>query len=235
MNRRLRAIAVVLLCTPLVTVPAAAAAQSAPAALEVGKPITRELKGGEVHAYAVQLEAGQYARVSVDQEGIDILVAVFGPDGAKVEEVDGFNGALGFEPVYFLAAAAGTFRVEVQSLDAAARPGRYEIKLVALRAATNEDRLLPEAKALSANAVALLDAGKLREALPIAEQAATAFEKAFGSDSPNRADSLNLLATICRESGDGSPNTGDTATRRGVADALSGCTVEGAGRGASST
>src|SRR6476620_10458875 len=35
--------------------------------LEVGPPISRELKGGQSHSYEISIAAGQYANVVVDQ------------------------------------------------------------------------------------------------------------------------------------------------------------------------
>src|SRR5215475_11467208 len=43
--------------------------QNAPAlpALEVGKLVEREIKGGEVHLYKIHLDAGEFVRGTVDQ------------------------------------------------------------------------------------------------------------------------------------------------------------------------
>ncbi len=67
--------------------------------LELGKPIERELAGGEVHAYSIQLTAGQFLGVIVDQRGIDVVVALYAPDGKQLIEVDSPNGIKGPEPV----------------------------------------------------------------------------------------------------------------------------------------
>src|SRR5262245_16891409 len=56
--------------------------------LELGKPIERELAGGQSHAYQITLAAGQYLNVVVEQRGIDVVVTLFGPDDEKVIEVD---------------------------------------------------------------------------------------------------------------------------------------------------
>src|SRR5262245_3809223 len=62
------------------------AAQSADEglSLEPGKPIERELSGGQSHFYKVSMTAGQYLKVVVSQRGIDVLVALFTPDGKKI-------------------------------------------------------------------------------------------------------------------------------------------------------
>src|SRR5690349_5793363 len=62
--------------------------QESPSALTVGQPIMREMRGGEQHTYQVRLNAGQHARVVVDQKGIDVVLALVGPDGKQLLEVD---------------------------------------------------------------------------------------------------------------------------------------------------
>ena len=61
-------------------------------ALEVGKPIERELAGGQAHSYQLSLAAGQFLDAVVEQKGIDVVVTLFGPDGKKLIEVDSPNG-----------------------------------------------------------------------------------------------------------------------------------------------
>src|SRR4030095_6185657 len=49
--------------------------------LEPGKPVERELSGGQSHFYKIAMTSGQYLRITVGQRGIDVLVALFTPDG----------------------------------------------------------------------------------------------------------------------------------------------------------
>lgn len=67
--------------------------------LETGKPLERELAGGQSHAYQLTLSAGQYLHVVVEQRGIDVVVTLFGPDGKKLIEIDSPNGTEGPEPL----------------------------------------------------------------------------------------------------------------------------------------
>ncbi len=85
--------------------------------LEKGVPIERELKGGEVHAYAITLDAGQFVKTVVDQRGIDVVVVLFAPDGKQLAEVDSPNGNQGPEPVSLFAKTIGDYRVEIRSLE----------------------------------------------------------------------------------------------------------------------
>jgi hypothetical protein len=83
--------------------------------LEVGKPVEREMKGGETHAYEIALEAGQYLNVVVDQRGIDVKVTVAGPDGKQLLE---FNSRKqGQETVAVVAESSGGYRLNVQPVD----------------------------------------------------------------------------------------------------------------------
>src|SRR5215475_11014651 len=142
--------------------------------IELGEHMERELKGGEVHQYQVEMEAGQFLHAIVDQRGIDVTVLVFSPKGQKVFEVDSPNGANGPEPVYLLAEAPGPYRLEIRSLEPAAPAGKYEIRIEALRAPDEKDLSLIQAFRLSAEAGALRqqgDSASVSQAIEKYEQA----------------------------------------------------------------
>src|ERR1044071_4924828 len=68
--------------------------------LAVGQPVAREMRGGEEHKYQVSLSAGQYARVVVDQKGIDVVLVLSGADGKPLLEADNnLSGIRGMEVV----------------------------------------------------------------------------------------------------------------------------------------
>ena len=113
------------------------AAQTEPA-LQLDKPIERQLRKDELHSYTLALTENQYAYVVVEQQGIDVVVAMHGPDGAKIVQVDSPNYNRGPEPLSFVAATAGTYRLEVRA--GSGQPGRYEVRLEQLRTATPEDQ-----------------------------------------------------------------------------------------------
>jgi CHAT domain-containing protein len=56
--------------------------------LELDKVIERELAGGQKHGYQITLSEGQYARVSVDPQGIDLAIRMFGLDGKQIAVFD---------------------------------------------------------------------------------------------------------------------------------------------------
>ena len=108
--------------------------------LEAGKPIERRLSGGESHSYQLNVSNGQYARVVVEQKGIDVVVNLFGPDGKLITAVDNPNGSQGAETVHITAEATGAYRLEVTAFDKLASPGLYQAKLAELRSATPADQ-----------------------------------------------------------------------------------------------
>ena len=108
--------------------------------LEPGKPIERDIAGGQVHSYRVDLTSGTFLHLVADQRGVDVVVRVFGPDGKQITKVDGPNGTNGPELVSVVAEATGTVVIEIGTLDPTAAPGKYEIRLEEIREATARDR-----------------------------------------------------------------------------------------------
>jgi CHAT domain-containing protein len=149
-------LAIVLLIAGVRKSPAAPLTQSqtAPLSLELSKPIERAINAGETHSYTLTLTSGQYAHITVEQRDVDVVVSIYTQDGTKVARVDSPNGNYGIEPVSVVAETSGAYRVEVLSTSPK-KPGKYEVKLEELRAATENDRnrvaaqtLFTEAKAL---------------------------------------------------------------------------------------
>lgn len=116
--------------------------------LEQHKPIERVLKAKETHAYALPLEAGQFLDAAVNQRGIDVIVRVFAPDGSRIAEIDSPNGTQGDEPIAIEVKTAGTYRIEVSSLEEEGNTsaGRYEIRINEILSADAYAKRLAEKK-----------------------------------------------------------------------------------------
>jgi CHAT domain-containing protein/tetratricopeptide (TPR) repeat protein len=102
--------------------------------------LSREIKVGETHSYRKRLEAGQFLNAAVIQEDVDLVTAIFAPDGKQLTESDSPNGNWGPEPVLIVAPVTGEYRIEVRAPGNSARAGRYKIELLALREATAIDQ-----------------------------------------------------------------------------------------------
>jgi len=177
--------------------------------LDVGKPVERVLKGGEMHVYQVTAVAGQYLHAVVEQRGIDVLVTLYASDGKKMLEVDSPNGEQGPEPVEVITEVSGAYRLEVRALEAKVPEGAYRVTLMSLRAATREDRRrmaeeaeLAEATKLQNDANELLHNGRYDDALPLYLRSLAIREKTLGPDHPEVADALNNLAALYKAKGE---------------------------------
>jgi CHAT domain-containing protein/Tfp pilus assembly protein PilF len=164
--------------------------------LEPGKPVERELSGGQSHFYKIPLTSGQYLQVIVSQNGIDALVALFTPDGKKIGDVDSEKTTVRSETISAIAEAPGAYRIEVRSSEKAAQTGRYEIKIEELREATAEDKYRVAAESLCREAD-LLRQGTLEEKRKGIEKYQEALELyRRAGDSREEAAALNNIGLI---------------------------------------
>src|SRR5262249_13376236 len=111
-------------------------------------------------------------------------------------------GTRGPEPVLWIAEATGTYRLEIRSLEKDAAAGRYEVRILALRAATEGDHALAEALRLHNESEKLREKGKYGEAIPLAEQVLLIREKVLGPEHRDVGKSLNTLAMLYRSQGE---------------------------------
>ncbi|MBO0783670.1 MAG: tetratricopeptide repeat-containing protein, partial [Ktedonobacteraceae bacterium] len=170
--------------------------------LELGKSIKRELAGGQQHTYELKLGADQFAQAIVEQEGIDVTVQVLGPDGKQMLEFDSEARLQGVEEVPLVAEAAGDYQLIVQSKSKGAPPGGYEIRIEELRAATERDRTLQEARRLYEEAVKERGEGKLDEALTLTEHALGIRKKLLGPDHRDVAATITYLGLLYSDEGE---------------------------------
>jgi tetratricopeptide (TPR) repeat protein len=170
-------------------------------ALEAGKPIKSELAGGRQHAYRIGLSADQFLKVIVEQQGIDVVVQVSGPDGKQILEFDSESRLQGQEEVSLVAEVAGAFLLTVRPQLNGAPAGSYEIRIEELHVATGADRALHEARMRFEEALKLRDAGKYDEALPLVERALEIRERLLGTEHRDVAAAIEILAGIYTNKG----------------------------------
>jgi tetratricopeptide (TPR) repeat protein len=170
--------------------------------LEPRNRIEREMSGGKSHSYRIAVASDQYLRVVLDQRGIDVVLALFAPDGKKMKEVDSLNGSNGPEMFSAIAERAGVYRVEVRALEKIADLGRYVIELEELRMATAAD------KDREAAGEVFLQAGQLRngtleekrESIEKYQEALKLYRRA--GDRSGEASTLNNIGRVYRSLGE---------------------------------
>jgi tetratricopeptide (TPR) repeat protein len=165
--------------------------------LGAGKPIERELAGGQAHYYKIMAEAGQYLHLIVDQRGIDVVVALYGPEDKKLIEVDSPNGANGPEPISVIVDASSSYRLELRSLNKSATAGRYEARIADLRTATAQDHSRVMAERVYADGRMLVSQGNAesrRKAIEKYEEALRLYR--IAGDRRKEGDILNQIAAV---------------------------------------
>ncbi len=182
-----------LICTSALSQPDSRSS-SRQTGLKLGVPVEREITGGEVHDYGLQVEAGQFVRIRVDQRGMDLAVSWSGPSGQTHQ----FDGRwLGTEPVSLIAAAAGTHRMQIRPVPNTAVPSRYSVEVLELREHRPEDKLRIRAESATTEAKRLISQGKadsLKAAIRVSEEALPLF-RTLG-DKSGEAQALNTLGYI---------------------------------------
>jgi len=110
-----------------------------PPALADGLTLERDLQGGETHAYPVELQAGQFLRVIVQEEGIDVVVRLLDPSGQKVVETDWIPARRAVEDLAAVVREPGSYRLEVRAPQSGPASGRYLLRVQGPRAPAGED------------------------------------------------------------------------------------------------
>jgi CHAT domain-containing protein len=151
-------------------------------------PIEKELAGGATDAYEIEVGAGQFLHVVVDQIGIDVALTLYAPDGKQIATMDSPNGSWGLEQISTIAELSGIYKLEVASGDKRIAAGRYRIWAGPLHMPNEADRARVSAErtfveAVQLNAVRKSDSlrratQKYEEVLPLWRKAGDDYEEA---------------------------------------------------------
>ena len=160
--------------------------------LKVGQPIAREMRGGEQQMFLLTLKAGHYARLSVEQKGIDIVFALHDADGKPLVEVDNnLSGTRGPEIISLIADVSRAYIFSVRSLEKGASPGRYELRIEEVRPAIEQDRTRVDAERSYLTA-AKLQAARTGESLRKANERYTEALRLMREAGDRRGEAMTL-------------------------------------------
>ncbi|HBL29997.1 MAG TPA: hypothetical protein DD490_24420 [Acidobacteria bacterium] len=140
--------------------PAAVAPPPAPVpptvlAPRAGAQSAGELVGRDPRRFTIEVPRGWFLEVSVEQQGIDLMVTAAGPRGEGAVTIDTPTGDRGAEILPFVAADGGPQTLSVAGSEGGR--GRFELRIVALRPAGDRDRARAEAAVLDAAGTAEKD------------------------------------------------------------------------------
>ncbi len=185
------------------------AIQPAPTELLPGTTLEQNLSGAEGHTYTVTLNQDDFLHLVVEQQGVDVKLKLFAPDGSLALEQDSPNGTQGPEEVLFLAPASGVYRLVIAPLSQTSfahgkTGGRYALRVLTRRPADGHERKqtanlrrAQEATTLATRAGNLVATGAYAEALPLAREALAIREAVYGPEHRFVADALETTALVC--------------------------------------
>ena len=136
---------------------------------------SRSIQNGEFQAFAISLQAGQFVRIIVQQQGIDLVVTLMSPDGKEIANSDSPNDDDGPEVISAIATVSGDYKLVVRPLDPKSA-GKFSFAIEDLRAAKDSDRKYIAAEAAFMEATKINDGksenqqqaiAKYLEALPV--------------------------------------------------------------------
>jgi len=171
-----------LRCLPVFA--AFCAAAQPVAVLGPGPSVERQLAGGESHEYQLPLADGQFAGLTVEQRGIDVLIQVLDTAGSVIAEFDSEPRKQGREFAGVVADSAQEYRLRIKPVYSRQAAGRYAVRLSEVRASTDQDRAAFDSHKLATQAFARQDRGAYDEAIQLFERA---LEQAQKPDVPDAA------------------------------------------------
>ncbi|MDX2044930.1 MAG: CHAT domain-containing tetratricopeptide repeat protein [Acidobacteriota bacterium] len=131
------------------------AVQEKPFPLEPGKPVEREIARGQQQMFTISLTAGQFLRIIVHQQSVDVTVAIVGSDNKAIAEI-GLTSVGGQESLSYEAAVTDEYRLLVKANPIGNPRGSYRLQADVKPSATEQDkkritaeRLMIEANNLS--------------------------------------------------------------------------------------
>lgn len=140
--------------------------------IATGETVERELEGNKRHSYKIKLEARQFLRVEAEQEGVDVIFALYGKDGVNYFDVAN-NSEDKTEFSSGAVETAGEYELQVASMTS--KTGKYRLRITDLRAATDEEINFTAGIALSYQAfmktTSSSTAASVREAITLYEAA----------------------------------------------------------------
>jgi tetratricopeptide (TPR) repeat protein len=107
--------------------------------LPPGLSVERDLSAGEHHRYRIALVPGQYVEIAVEQRSVDVVIALFGPNGEMIRENDSVKAVQQTETIVEVSDNAGDYCLDIRA-KAEDAVGRYVVKVRSLREASARDR-----------------------------------------------------------------------------------------------
>src|SRR5262249_14150193 len=114
--------------------------------LKINQLVSRKLSGSETHHFSVSMLAGEYLHVTVQQQGIDVVLTLISGDSKEPIVVDRPNAGYGREGLSFIANSEQKVVLVLKAYGAKANQGSYSITVDARRPSVPQDRKMMAAE-----------------------------------------------------------------------------------------
>lgn len=112
--------------------------------LTEGTKVERTLSPSEEHVYTVELDNGMAIVGEVDQQGIDLVIDVYGPSRKLLKQLDSPNGTNGLEKIDWTSNQSGQYQFVIRSLDKNAGKGRYSLTVLHILSLSDNSRRIAQ-------------------------------------------------------------------------------------------
>lgn len=172
--------------------------------LNPGEDRNGSIQGLTYQIYPVSLESGQYFKVGVTQEAMNMYLRFFDPDEVEIAQVDRDWKGPNPETLEAVAEKSGNYSLVVMAMDRSGQRVPYTLRVTDFRQATiqEQERALAERKQCESQT--LRSVGRFDESIAPALESLS-LRKRLPADRPedrfDHADILNHLGNVYRESG----------------------------------
>ena len=149
------------------------------------------------NVYTLEGKAGESVTIDLTSREFDAVLILLSPDNKVIAKNDDGGGGSNAR-ISITLPTSGTYKIGVVTKKAG-ELGNYTLSW---REATAADLELVEAEQLNQQVIQLIDQGKYKAALPLAERTLAIREKVLGKEHPDVANNLNNLASLYQAKGD---------------------------------
>jgi len=167
--------------------------------LAPGLKIEKRLSPGDAHDYSVPLAANDFLSVLVLKKEVSVTITLSSPALPRAASAGSAHRRFGPERILYLAPGPDTYTVRVTGGDAGASGGGYELRVLRLGPATEEDRSQLAAEALMQEAEKL-EKDRRRSDAEEKLKKAVDLERSIG-DKLGQANALSALADVVTDDG----------------------------------
>lgn len=97
------------------------------------------LATGETKALELKLKTGEYLHIDVGQQEVDVALALVGPDGNRIVDIDASPDVSDPEQMHLTAATDGVYSLEIRAADPGAAEGAVRVELKQIRVVEGRD------------------------------------------------------------------------------------------------